>query len=210
VAKGIEPILSDEEAAESMASIEYLGQYFTDLLEQRRRRPTEDLMSGLAQAREKDDCLTDEEVCSTAILLFAAGFETTTNLLGNGLLALLRHPEQLERWRRTPDLAAPATEELLRWDSPVQLNIRAALEDSRRLADPNTLDLGRADNVPLSFGWGVHHCIGAGLARMEGEIAFTSLLERFPTIELRDEAPEWRPSFTLRGLLNLPIAVSTG
>jgi cytochrome P450 len=233
VAKGIEPVLTDDEAAESMAAIEFLGEYFADLLDQRRRQPTDDLMSGLAQAREKDDCLTDEEVCSTAILLFAAGFETTTNLLGNGLLALLRHPEQLALWRRTPELASSATEELLRWDSPVQLNIRAALEESElagatvaageriivlqgaanrdplRFSDPNTLDLARADNAPLSFGWGIHHCIGAGLARMEGEIAFSSLLERFPTIELRDEAPQWRPTFTLRGLLNLPIAVST-
>jgi cytochrome P450 len=234
VAKGIEPILTDEEAAETLTAIEQLGDYFGELLEQRRRHPADDLMSGLAQAREKDDFLTDFEVCSTAILLFAAGFETTTNLLGNGLLALLRHPDQLEIWRRDPELAPSAIEELLRWDSPVQLNLRAVLEpsvlngehlepgeriivlqgaanrDPRRFTDPDTLQLDRTDNVPLSFGWGIHHCIGAGLARMEGEIAFTSLLQTFPRIDLCTDEPEWRQSFTLRGLLELPIAVSPG
>jgi cytochrome P450 len=234
VAKAIEPILTDEESAASLEAIAYLGSYFEGLLEERRRQPRDDLMSGLAQAHEKDDRLTDYEVCSTAILLFAAGFETTTNLLGNGLLALLRAPEQLARWRRDPDLAPTAVDELLRWDSPVQLNLRAALEpadlageaievgeriivlqgaanhDPGRFADPDVLNLARAGNMPMSFGWGIHHCIGAGLARMEGEIAFNALLARFPVIELLTDAPEWRPSFTLRGLLALPLRVGGG
>jgi cytochrome P450 len=232
VAKGIEPILTDEEASEAIAAIDQLGEYFGALLEDRRRNPQDDLMSGLASAREKDDRLTDYEVCSTAILLFAAGFETTTNLLGNGLLALLRHPDQATWWRAHPDSASSATEELLRWDSPVQLNLRTALEptdfcgerletgerivvlqgaanhDPLHFPEPERLDLARDHNTPLSFGWGVHHCIGAGLARMEGEIALTSLLQRFPTMELTTDAPEWRPSFTLRGLLTLPLSVS--
>ena len=228
-ATAIEPILSEEEAAAAIEAYAYLGSYFDALLEERRRHPAEDLLSGLAQAPEKDDRLTNEEVVSTAILLFAAGFETTTNLLGNGLLALLRQPEQLERWRQQPELAPTAVEELLRWDSPVQMNMRAALEptvvrgepveagervvvlqgaanhDPARFADPERLDLARADNIPLSFGWGIHHCIGAGLARMEGQIAFNALLARFGSIELLNDAPEWRASFTLRGLLSLPL-----
>jgi cytochrome P450 len=232
VAKAIEPILTDEEVAASIEAIEHIGTYFENLLDERRRQPRDDLISGLAQAREKDDRLTDYEVCSTAILLFAAGFETTTNLLGNGLLALLRCPEQLDEWRRNPDLAPTAVDELLRWDSPVQLNLRTALEpahlfgedivvgeriivlqgaanhDPARFDHPEVLDLARTGNTPMSFGWGIHHCIGAGLARMEGEIAFNALLARFASLELLTETPEWRSSFTLRGLLSLPLRVS--
>jgi cytochrome P450 len=203
-----------------------------ELLEERRRRPCEDLLTALVQARESDDRLTDDEIASTAILLFAAGFETTTNLLGNGLLALLRHPDQLADWRAHPDIASSAVEELLRFDSPVQFNLRTALEpadlvgeplargdrivvlqgaanhDPARFVRPDELDLRRRDNAPLSFGWGIHHCIGAALARMEGEIAFNALLARFDTIELLQEEAHWRPSFTLRGLLDLPLRVS--
>jgi len=232
-ATAIEPILSEEEALAALAAYEYLGNYFDALLDERRRQPREDLLSGLAQAREKDDRLSNEEVCSTAILLFAAGFETTTNLLGNGLLALLRHPDQLTRWRQQPDLAPTAVDELLRWDSPVQLNMRSALEpadvrgepievgeeiivlqgaanhDPARFDDAETLDLCRTDNSPLSFGWGIHHCLGAGLARMEGQIAFNALLARFGSIELRTDEPQWRHSFTLRGLLDLPLELAT-
>lgn len=231
-ATAIEPVLSDEQALEAFTAYDYLGNYFGSLLEERRRQPREDLLSGLAQAPEKDDRLTSDEVVSTAILLFAAGFETTTNLLGNGMLALLRHPDELARWRNDPGLAPSAVEELLRWDSPVQLNVRAALEpadvrgepietgeriivlqgaanhDPDRFNDPARLDLGRTDNVPLSFGWGIHHCLGAGLARMEGQIAFNALLARFPTIDLLVDEPEWRSSFTLRGLLALPLRVA--
>lgn len=230
-AKGIEPVLTDEDNAAAVAAIDQLGTYFGDLLEDRRRRPTDDLLSGLAQAGDQDDQLTDFEVCSTAILLFAAGFETTTNLLGNGLLALLRHPDQLDAWRADPSLSRTAVDELLRWDSPVQLNVRAALEpadlhgesvepgeriiilqgaanrDGRHFRDPEALDLTRPDNVPMSFGAGIHFCIGAALARMEADIAFTGLFGRFGPIELRCDEPPWRPSFTLRGLLELPLAV---
>jgi cytochrome P450 len=231
-AKAIEPILSDEEAKEAFEAYDYLGSYFDALIEERRRHPRDDLLSGLAQAREKDDQLSTEEVCSTAILLFAAGFETTTNLLGNGLLALLRHPDELARWRAQPAIAPTAVEELLRWDSPVQLNMRAALEPVEVAGEPiqagqeiivlqgaanhdpahfegaATLDLTRSPNIPLSFGWGVHHCLGAGLARMEGEIAFNALLSRFNQIDLLADEPEWRASFTLRGLLSLPLELT--
>jgi cytochrome P450 len=231
-AKGIEPVMSDEETDAAIDAVGILAEYFGALIEERRHRPRDDLLSSLAAAWENDDRLTDEEIYSTSILLFAAGFETTTNLLGNGLLALLTHPGQLADWRQHPDIAPSAVEELLRFDSPVQFNLRTALEpadlageplergdrvvvlqgaanrDPARFADPDELDLRRLDNVPLSFGWGIHHCIGAGLARMEGEIAFNGLLARFPTMELLTDAPHWRPSFTLRGLLDLPLRVS--
>jgi cytochrome P450 len=231
-AKGIEPVLSDEETDAAIESVGYLAEYFGTLIEERRRYPQDDLLSSLVAAWENDDKLTDEEVYSTAILLFAAGFETTTNLLGNGLLALLTHPDQLADWRSHPDIALSAVEELLRYDSPVQFNLRTALEpadlageplergdrvvvlqgaanrDPARFEEPDRLDLRRADNVPLSFGWGIHHCIGAPLARMEGQIACNGLLARFGTIELLTDEPHWRPSFTLRGLLELPLRVS--
>jgi cytochrome P450 len=233
-ARGIEPMLADEEVEASMVAIASLGAYFEELLAERRRRPTDDLLSALGQAHENDDRLTDDEVLSTAILLFAAGFETTTNLLGNGLLALLRHPNQLADWRAHPGIAPTAVEELLRFDSPVQFNLRAALEpaelagepiargdrivvlqgaanhDPNHFDHPDLLDLRRTDNTPLSFGWGIHHCIGAPLARMEGEIAFNALLGYFPTIELTVAEPPWRPGFTLRGLLELPLHLSAG
>jgi cytochrome P450 len=231
-ARGIEPVLSDEEVDAAIDAVGELGAYFEALLSERRREPRDDLMSSLAEAGENDDRLTDDEILSTAILLFSAGFETTTNLLGNGLLALLTHPDQLADWRAHPEIAPSAVEELLRFDSPVQFNVRAALEpadlvgeplergdrivvlqgaanrDPEEFDRPEALDLRRSPNTPLSFGWGIHHCIGAGLARMEGEIAFNALLARFRSIELRDDPPQWRPGFTLRGLQSFPLRVA--
>jgi cytochrome P450 len=214
------------------AAMDQMRAYFFDLVAERRRTPAEDLLSGLVAAREAGDALSDDEVVATAILLFAAGFETTTNLIGNGLLALLNHPDELDRWRNDPSLAHTAVEELLRWDSPVQLNMRTALEsadvageplargeavvvlqgganrDPERFDHPEVLDVGRDDNAPISFGWGIHHCLGAALARMEGEVVFNALLRRCRTIENRVDEPEWRPTLTLRGLATLPVAVA--
>ena len=230
-AKGIEPVLSDEETDAAIEASQYLSEYFANLTAERRARPQDDLLSSLVAAWD-DDRLSDEEVYSTAILLFAAGFETTTNLLGNGLLALLQSPDQMADWRAHPEIAPTAVEELLRYDSPVQFNLRTALEaadlygeplergdrivvlqgsanrDPSRYERPDELDVRRANNVPLSFGWGIHHCIGAPLARLEGQIAFNALLGRFPTIELATDEPHWRPGFTLRGLLELPVRVA--
>jgi cytochrome P450 len=231
-ARGIEPVLTEEEIGVALDAMVELGTYFEAFLAERRREPRDDLMSALAEASEDNDQLTDEEILSTAILLFSAGFETTTNLLGNGLLALLTHPEQLADWRAHPEIAPSAVEELLRFDSPVQFNLRAALEpaelagqplergdrivvlqgaanrDPEEFERPDELDLRRSPNTPLSFGWGIHHCIGAALARLEGEIAFNALLSRFDSIELLDEEPQWRPGFTLRGLQSFPLRVA--
>jgi len=231
-ARGIEPVLTEEEIEEAIAAIGDLGAYFQAFLAERRREPRDDLMSALAQASENDDRVTDDEILSTAILLFSAGFETTTNLLGNGLLALLSHPEQLADWKAHPEIAPTAVEELLRFDSPVQFNLRAALEpadlageplqrgdrivvlqgaanrDPETFESPEELELRRSPNTPLSFGWGIHHCIGAALARLEGEIAFNALLARFGSIERSGEA-QWRPGFTLRGLQSFPLHLAT-
>lgn len=223
------------DAAAIGAAVDAMAQarrYFADLVAERRRRPADDLLSQLIATREAGDALSDEEIIATAVLLFSAGFETTTNLIGNGLLALLRHDDQLDRWRSDPGLAARAVDELLRWDSPVQLNTRTALEPADVAGEPlepgdvvvilqgganrdpaqfdnaDTLDLGRHDNVPLSFGWGIHHCLGAPLARMEGAVVFNALLQRCRVIEARFDEPEWRPTLTLRGLATLPVAVA--
>ena len=231
-AAAIEPTADGDTLRAAIAAQEEMRAYFRDLLAKRRRDPQDDFLSALAQATDSNDALTDEEIVATSILLFAAGFETTTNLIGNGLLALLRAPDQLDRWRKDPALAHTAVEELLRWDSPVQVNLRTALQpaeiagealepgdvllvlqgganrDPDRFDHAETLDVARSDNQPLSFGWGIHHCLGAPLARMEGEIVFNSLFERFGSIELLDENPEWRPNLTLRGLAALPVRVA--
>ena len=228
----LDPSADTASMTAAAAAMDQTRSYFADLVDERRHTPQGDLLSGLIASRDAGDALSDDEVIATAVLLFSAGFETTTNLIGNGLLALLQHPHQLERWRSDPGLAHPAVEELLRWDSPVQLNMRTALEpadiageplapgesviilqgaanrDPARFDDPEQLDLGRADNTPLSFGWGIHHCLGASLARMEGEEVFNTLLARCRTIEPRFTEPDWRTTLTLRGLATLPVEVA--
>ena len=203
--------------------------YFTGLFEYRRRNPGDDLTTALLNAREADDSLTDEEITANIALLFGAGHETTTNLIGNGVLALHRNPEQLERLRADPGLLPNAIEEILRYDSPVQLTGRMALADiefqGQTIArgeqvvallgaanhdpaaydgDPDVLDVARPGVKPLSFGGGIHFCLGAQLARIEGEVAFGRLLQRLPRMRLVDsENVEWKPTITLRGLRTL-------
>ncbi|HVT75644.1 MAG TPA: cytochrome P450 [Acidimicrobiales bacterium] len=222
----------DAAARAAMNAMEQTRRYFEDLVAQRRAEPGDDLLSGMIAAREAGDALSDDEVIATAVLLFIAGFETTTNLIGNGLLALLQHPAQMDAWRADPSLAPRAVDELLRWDSPVQLNIRVALQDADVAGEPlptatpviilqgaanrdpahfkdaETFDVSRADNVPLSFGWGIHHCIGASLARMEGEVIFNELLGRTRAIQARFDVPDWRTSLALRGLSSLPVSLT--
>ncbi|HEY8547550.1 MAG TPA: cytochrome P450, partial [Acidimicrobiales bacterium] len=200
-----------------------------DLVDRRLAEPRDDLLSVLLRAEEDGDRLTREEVLVMVLLLLAAGHETTLNLLGNGVLALLRAPDQL-RWLRD-DLdgrAATAVEELLRYDSPVQLTGRTATEDAevggRAIAagdqvvlllgsanhdpavfpDPDQLDLGRGSRSHVSFGYGAHHCLGAALARAEAAVALRHLLGAFPGLALAEE-PRWRPSSTLRGLERLDL-----
>jgi cytochrome P450 len=202
------------------------------LIAERRARPTDDLLSHLIHVDEAGDKLTPDELGTTIAQLFAAGFETTTNLIGNGLLALLDHPDQMARLRADRSLLGTAVEEMLRWDSPVQLDSRqpfvdidihgvpvrpgemvvtvlgAANRDPRTFPDPDRFDVGRDGAPPLSFASGIHYCLGAALARAEGQVVFDRLLTRFPVVE-----PAWpdgtrptvRPSPVLRGLASLPV-----
>jgi len=206
-----------------------IAEYFRGLLPERRRHPRADLLSSLIAAEEQGDRLTEGELLATCVLLFIAGHETTVNLIGNGLLALLQHPDQLERLRREPGLISRAVEELLRFDSPVQRTARitnaevelggktipkgafvvtaigAANRDPAHFPDPDRLDIARADNRHIAFGFGIHFCLGAPLARVEGQLAIGALLERMPRLRLAGPERQWRESSTLRGLKTLPV-----
>jgi cytochrome P450 len=207
-----------------------MNAYFDDLVEVRRAQPEDDLLSALIAAEDEGDRLTHEELIANVILMFAAGFETTTNLIGNGVVALCAHPEELARLRADRSRLPSAVEEILRFDSPVQVDGRMALVDTTlpdgtpvaagetaltllgaanrdpdRFTDPDRFDVGRADNGPLSFAWGIHHCLGAGLARAEAAAVFGALLDRFSTVEVLDDPPRWRRSLTLRGLEGLTV-----
>jgi cytochrome P450 len=222
--------MSREELDNANANNAELEAYFKALFARRRREPGDDLTTALVQARDEEGALTEEELTWNTSLLFAAGHETTANLIGNGLLTLHRHPDQLARLKAEPGLMANAIEEMLRYESSVQLTGRTAFEDVEvggvtikreesvicLLAaanrdpevfaepDPETFDVARPGVRALSFGGGIHHCLGAQLARIEGEEAFAALLERLPNLRLEDiENPSWRPTFTLRGLTTL-------
>jgi cytochrome P450 len=213
----------------------HLQRYFRALIRARRRAaPQDDLLGALLAAEEQGDKLTEDELLANAILLLAAGHETTTNLIGNGMYALLRHPDQLALLRREPTLIGRAVTELLRYDSPVQWTGRVALEDLEidgvrvpkgqalaigvgaanrdpaQFPDPDRLDIRRTDNSHLAFSHGIHYCLGAALARLEGEIAISTLLTRYPELRLLDENPRWQENFTLRGIKSLRVAVGSG
>lgn len=222
--------LSPEELARADAGSSALAQFFLPLIEARRAHPRDDLISALVAAEQAGDKLSTEELLSSITLLFGAGFETTTNLIGNGLLALLRHPDQLALLRARPELMANAVEEMLRYDSSVQFTGRhtaeavtiagvrieagqfvlaglgAANRDPDFHADPERFDITRTEPRPMSFGGGIHYCLGAQLARIEGQAAFSVLLEKLPGLRFAEEAPRWRPSVTLHGLERFPIA----
>ncbi|HEX2118785.1 MAG TPA: cytochrome P450 [Acidimicrobiales bacterium] len=212
----------------------YLFQYFTDLVEARRKDPRDDLLSALLAAESSGDKLTHAELLSTATLLFVAGFETTMNLLGNGTLALLRNPDQLGRMRDDPLLVRSGVEELLRYDSPVHVTARIAKEDveiggftvregeqavailgaanrdPEQFPDPDRLDVARTPNRHLAFGGGPHFCLGAALARLEGQIAFGTMLRRLPDLELVTQEPTYRDHYVIRGLNELRVRFSPG
>ncbi len=225
----IDGTIRDAGLDQAAVAVAELKSYLGGIIEERRRKPQQDLISGLVTAHEADDRLTEDELYSTVALLLAAGHETTTNLIGNGLLALLRNPDQLDQLRAEPELIRPGIEELLRYDSPVQVTSRipsedleicgktipkgqeintsigAANRDPEVFAEPDRLDLTRGDQRHLSFGLGVHFCLGAALARLEGRIAIQSVVRRMRRLKLDTDKPEWRPGIVLRGLRALPV-----
>jgi cytochrome P450 len=228
-----DPLISPEQSERINAAAGAFIEYFQALIERRRREPGDDLLTGLIAAEEGGDRLSENELLATGLFLLIAGHETTVNLIGNGTLALLRNRDQLNRLRHDPDLDHNAIEELLRYDSPVTFTQRitlaaydvadttiparqqvipilaAANRDPAVFPDPDRLDLGR-DNPGrhLAFGGGHHFCLGAALARLEGQVAIPTLVRRFLTIEL-DGSPERRDTFTLRGLTHLPVSITS-
>ncbi len=226
----VDPLLSRGQVDRIRNAAEEAYAYFETIIDERRRRPREDLVSALLAAEEEGDRLTHEEMLSAMLLILMAGFETTRNLIGNGMLALLRNPHQMQRLRSDPELLDSAIDELLRYDSPGQLNGRCAREDAelggKRIRagdvvisvigaanrdpevfdDPDTLDIGRREKSHLSFGRGVHYCLGAALAVMEARIAFAAVLDRFASIRLAAE-PRHRKTVVLRGVEHLWIEV---
>lgn len=232
IARGLDAVMlppNSEVGARSGASRRALAEYFRGLIAERRASPRDDMLSDLIAAEEAGDTLSEDELLATCILLLIAGHETTVNLIGNGTLALLRNPHQLRRLRDDPGLIGTAVEELLRYDGPVQRTARiptedvtiggrtiakgemvmpfigAADRDPAQFPDPDRLDITRADNRHIAFGWGIHFCLGAPLARVEGQLAIGSLVRRFPKLALATEKPEYRQSLTLRGLASLPV-----
>ena len=206
--------------------------YLADTIAARRREPRDDLISAMIQAQEERDALSDAELLATSNLLLLAGHETTTNLIGNGTLALLREPDAWRRLCADPGLLPRAVEELLRFDGPVQATVRVALEDveieGQRIPEgalvlvsigaanhdpavferPDELDLARDPNPHLAFGFGTHFCLGAPLARLEAVLAFEALTRRFPDLRLVDDAPRYRPNPVLRGLERLEVSAA--
>ena len=228
-ARILEPTLSAAERETAEAAMRSLDAYLMPIISARRAAPHDDIISALAQAEEEGDKLTEREVLLMLRLLLVAGNETTTNLIGNGMLALLRHPDQLAALREDRALIPSAVEELLRFDSPVQVDVRSVLEDCDvngfgvrrgdnvvcllgaanrdpdRFEAPDRLDVGRREQTHLAFGRGIHHCLGAPLARLEGRMVLETLLERFVSMSLLDERPAFRNSVVLRGLDSLPV-----
>ncbi len=231
-----------ERAAQSLSE---MTEYVKDLSHKRRETPEDDLLTALLSvtAEEDLDCphphspasahassiLTEEELVSNINILLSTGHETTTHLIGNGLLALLHHPDQMERLQSQPSLLEPAIEEMLRYDNPVQITYRSALEDAnihgklirkgdlvnsiigsanrdpQRFSNPDCFDVTRNEGRHLGFGLGIHFCIGAPLVRLEAEIVFETILRRFPRISLGTETLEWQEHPIFRGLKSLPV-----
>ncbi|WP_406081573.1 cytochrome P450 [Micromonospora sp. NBC_00858] len=229
----LEPEITLEELAVADAGATELRDYFVELVVARRNAPADDLTTALVQVHDADgDRLTGHELLANLVVLLVAGFETTTNLLGNGLVVLLGHPEAAAALRADPGLAPAYVEELLRYDSPVQLTTRtssapvrcggldlpagsvtllllgAANRDPRRFPDPQRFDPTRDQAHPLSFGAGPHYCLGAGLARLEAQLAFPLLLRRLPELALAG-TPQHRTRLTLRGYQSLPVTLGT-
>jgi cytochrome P450 len=233
---GLEPATSLEDLTASETAITQLVPYLIEVIEERRTNPGDDLLSALLAVEDEGDTLSHEELISFVVLLYVAGHETTVNLIGNGVLALLRNRDQLEKWRNDPSLDAIAVDELLRFDGPVQHTVRVAMSpirvegadrdiiivepghvmltvlgaanhDPAMFDDPHRLILDRPNaGRHTSFSAGAHYCLGASLAKLEASVAITRLIRRFEQIELAGE-PHWRDRITIRGVDHLPLIV---
>lgn len=230
LAKSLDPTPGEVHGDELSQAADDFRSYFRELIGQRRNHPGDDLLSGLIAAEDEGSRLTEDEMLSTCILLLVAGHETTVNLIANGILALLRHPDQLERLRQNPGLARSTVEEVLRFDPPVQFTGRFALgaatvegamvpdgesailllgaanRDPAVFAQPGRFDVGRSPNPHLSFGFGPHFCLGAALARVEGELALDAFAQRFVAPDHDETELEYRPNVVLRGLARFPLS----
>lgn len=218
-----------EHAPRMLRTVNEVTSYFRDTIREQRERPREGLVHSLMVAEVDGDRLTDAEVVATSIVTMVGGLETTTNLIGNGVLTLLRHPESLEQLRKDPSLIPSAVEEMLRYESPSQHTGRlapadvelggkmirkgqavmavmaAANRDPERFPDPDRFDIARKDNRHLAFGYAAHFCFGAALARVEGQEAFEAIVKRLPNLELEPGPLVWRNNLGLRGLTSLPV-----
>jgi cytochrome P450 len=227
----LDPVISaNDPGVEVRQAVAAVRKYFSELAAERRKHPREDLISIMVSAEGRGDFATEEELVFSAMFTLLAGHETTMNMIGNGMLALMRNPDALARLKSDPSLIDSALDEFLRFDSPVQVTFRTATEDievggktipkgehavifmgaanrdPERFADPDRLDIARVDNHHLSFGAGPHRCIGEVLARVEGRVAFETILRRMPKLALADQNPKWRPAMSLRGLQSLPLS----
>ncbi|HKR13096.1 MAG TPA: cytochrome P450 [Pyrinomonadaceae bacterium] len=218
-----------DRAAQTLQCVEEMNTYFREAIRRCRTQPREGLVHSLLTAEIDGDRLTEEEVIANCIVTMVGAQETTTNLIGNGVLALLRNPDQLQSLRQDPGLIPSAVEELLRYDAPSQRTARIAPEDTElsgkrirkgqpvivvmaagnrdpeRFVDPDRLDVGRRDNRHLAFGWASHFCFGAALARIEGQLAFDAIVNRLPDLALEPRPLVWRENLSLRGLTSLPV-----
>jgi cytochrome P450 len=218
-----------EETRAAQDALIELTEFFRKTVAERRRNKGNDLISLLIDIEEEGEVLTEEELYAQCIALLFAGHETTRNLIGNGMYTLLQHPQETAELRERPEIIRSAVEELLRYESPVQFTARvlkedieicgqqirkgwtvlcmlgAANRDPKQFKEPDDLDLKRLNNQHLAFSAGLHFCIGAQLARLEGQIALLSLVQRFPKMKLAGSRPEFAPTFGFRGLKSLPI-----
>jgi cytochrome P450 len=210
-------------------SLSELTEYLSALSQARRRNPQDDLLTALVQVAEKGERLTQEELIANVTILLSAGHETTSNLIGNGLLALIYHPDQMQKLRDDPGLVASAVEEMMRYDNPVQIAYRSAAEDveiggrwirkgqlvnsilaagnrdPERFSDPDHFDITRDEGRHLGLGLGIHFCLGAPLVRLEAQIAFNTILRRFPKLQFASEDFEWQEHPIFRGVKSLPL-----
>ncbi len=220
---------TEEQASRAVQAAIEFSDYLRNIAEERRHNPQGDLISALALVEEAGDHLSIDELISTCVLLLNAGHEATVNVIGNGMLALLNHPDQVRQLIENPALIKTAVEEMLRYDTPLQLFRRWVLEDMdykgqhfkqgtelglmfgaanrdpARFPNADSLDITREDNPHMSFGNGIHYCLGAPLARLELQIAFNTLLRRMPNLTLAGNPPEYRPAYVIRGLKALNV-----